>query len=717
MKSLHTCSSLLPFTHAFTTTSIDRLIPCVVSLQSNNTSKSSLFNLFSSYPSNSKCISTSTSISKSTTSRCHHRRCHRHHIHSLLTQQRCKGSRQFSTQALQSTSTVSPIEQIEEIFNENKVVTEENKEVTEKIVDENERETEMEVHQPDNKVHRRNKFHRHRHNKFHRHRRNKVYPVTIPTKNEQLFETFLDFSPSLSDTLISALKDYSIKTPTAFQCEAYKTITAASNTLLAAEGGSGKTLAYMLPILNDLLTRSRPPANTSSFSESDPVTPRNPRFPRALIIAPTYKQCAQIQTLIKALAGDKLRAAILTSKGRFPSITLYDADILICTGLSLRGLADSSFSFVDTLEYIVVDDADYVFNSRKQHLQTFLSVIQRTREDVKIAHKLKCVFVTTSLSSATRTSTSSLYKYFLSTFQERATVISASLYTIPPAVHHKWIPVSDEHKYNKEVMKILSAQPRGSRVLIVTNGDFQHLYDLLSTTKGKKKITVQSYSRRWDRDLRMEILKAWNQTIGDSDALRIANPDSVNVLIISEQNCHGLDFANNISTLISVGTPYGVSDFLDRVSCLGRLSRFSFKSPLKAVHIGTNLNRFKKDAINQLRALNPSGNTGLWRQLSSVKHSRHSRSSSSLLSQTVQSKITAKKSENGAEPSSISNSTDQSLQNISSIISKLTSHYSDNNVEALRLSRLKELLSSAEVTAPGFLNSLLYFALSKMKTH
>src|SRR5471032_3291602 len=82
-------------------------------------------------------------------------------------------------------------------------------------------------------------------------------------------------SLKLDQTLIEGLKDLGFRRPTAIQTEAIPPALEGHDLLASAMTGSGKTAAFLLPILNRLLTRPR-------------------RTTRALVLTPTRELAAQI---------------------------------------------------------------------------------------------------------------------------------------------------------------------------------------------------------------------------------------------------------------------------------------------------------------------------------------------------------------------------------------------------------------------------------------
>ena len=62
--------------------------------------------------------------------------------------------------------------------------------------------------------------------------------------------TFEDLN--LSKQLLNAIEDLGIDTPTPIQIEAYPVILSGKDVVGIAQTGTGKTFAYLLPLLRDL---------------------------------------------------------------------------------------------------------------------------------------------------------------------------------------------------------------------------------------------------------------------------------------------------------------------------------------------------------------------------------------------------------------------------------------------------------------------------------
>ena len=155
------------------------------------------------------------------------------------------------------------------------------------------------------------------------------------------FESF-NFHPAVAAGVLEA--GYGIPTP--IQAQAIPPILKGCDVMGLAQTGTGKTAAFVLPILNRLKE------NKCGYL-------------RALIMAPTRELAEQIHQAIEAL-GRKTRirsVAVYGGVGINPQIQkLKHADIVVaCPGRLLDHIGRSSIVF-SQLEVLVIDEADRMFD-------------------------------------------------------------------------------------------------------------------------------------------------------------------------------------------------------------------------------------------------------------------------------------------------------------------------------------------------------------------
>jgi ATP-dependent RNA helicase RhlE len=152
---------------------------------------------------------------------------------------------------------------------------------------------------------------------------------------------------NLDSRLMVGIKKAGYDTATPIQEAAIPAALRGRDIIGTAQTGTGKTAAFVLPILNRLLDGPR-------------------HVTRVLVVTPTRELAEQIHDVVKALsAGTKLRSAtIYGGVGPAPQVKALreGAEILIvCPGRFLD-LVNQGHSRLDKIEILVLDEADRMFD-------------------------------------------------------------------------------------------------------------------------------------------------------------------------------------------------------------------------------------------------------------------------------------------------------------------------------------------------------------------
>jgi ATP-dependent RNA helicase RhlE len=147
----------------------------------------------------------------------------------------------------------------------------------------------------------------------------------------------------LHPSLLQAIKELGFVRPTAIQADAIPHALAGGDLLACATTGSGKTAAFLLPILHKLIERPR-------------------RTTRALVLTPTRELAAQILEDLNDLAVHTpvTGASIFGGVGMGPQEHAFrtGADVLIATPGRLLDHLNRPYAKLNGLEFLVLDEAD-----------------------------------------------------------------------------------------------------------------------------------------------------------------------------------------------------------------------------------------------------------------------------------------------------------------------------------------------------------------------
>jgi superfamily II DNA/RNA helicase len=149
----------------------------------------------------------------------------------------------------------------------------------------------------------------------------------------------------LSDKVLAAVEVAGYKTPTPIQEQAIPHVLARRDVLGIAQTGTGKTAAFVLPMLT-MLEQGRARA----------------RMPRTLILEPTRELAAQVEeSFVKYGANHKLNVALLiggVSFGNQDTKLTRGVDVLIATPGRLLDHTERGGLLLSGVELLVIDEAD-----------------------------------------------------------------------------------------------------------------------------------------------------------------------------------------------------------------------------------------------------------------------------------------------------------------------------------------------------------------------
>lgn len=173
---------------------------------------------------------------------------------------------------------------------------------------------------------------------------------------------------NLNTPLYNAIDDLGFTQPTPIQAEAFNVVASGKDMVGIAQTGTGKTFAYMLPILKNL-----------KFSKQD--------NPRVLILVPTRELVVQVVDEIEKLA-KYINTRVLGVYGGTNINTQKQAiaqgqDIIVATPGRLYDLAVSRVLQLKSLERLVIDEVDVMLDLGFRHqLINIFDILPERRQNI-----------------------------------------------------------------------------------------------------------------------------------------------------------------------------------------------------------------------------------------------------------------------------------------------------------------------------------------------
>ena len=329
----------------------------------------------------------------------------------------------------------------------------------------------------------------------------------------------------LNRQLLNALADLGFNEPTPIQNLAIPLVASGHDVLGIAQTGTGKTAAYLLPLLMKV-----------KFAQG--------QNPRALIIAPTRELAMQIDVQISELAKytDIRHAAVYGGLGPKTQKSLIAAglDILVATPGRLMELYLGEHLILKELKTLVIDEADKMMDMGfMPQIRKLLEVIPRKRQNL--------LFSATMPEKVTRLSDE---------FLEFPTRVEAS----PQAT-----PVETVAQLVYEVPN-LKTKLNLLLHLLSDSDEFQRVFLFVKT-----RIHADSVSKFLDRKIKGNVRvihanKGQNARINSVEAFR---EGGVRVLVATDVAARGLDISG-VSHVINFDVPVVYEDYVHRIGRTGR---------------------------------------------------------------------------------------------------------------------------------------------------
>ena len=336
--------------------------------------------------------------------------------------------------------------------------------------------------------------------------------------------TFADFE--LNRQLLSALEEAGYEAPTPIQTQAIPLVLAGHDVLGIAQTGTGKTAAYVLPLLMKI-----------KFAQGT--------APRALVLAPTRELVMQIDEAIGQLAchTDLRHLAIYGGIGPKTQVEALrkGVDILVATPGRFLDIYLKGEIWTKELKVMVLDEADKMMDMGfMPQIRRILEVIPRKRQNL--------LFSATFPNKVERLSEEFLefpLKVEVTPQATTAEMVAQRLYELP------------NFRTKVNLLSWLLLQEDFKRVIVFTRSkeSADNIYKFIA-----RKVVSEEQVRV------LHANKGQNTRINAMDAFREGN---VQVLVATDVVARGIDI-QEVSHVINFDVPLIYEDYVHRIGRTGR---------------------------------------------------------------------------------------------------------------------------------------------------
>jgi ATP-dependent RNA helicase RhlE len=355
----------------------------------------------------------------------------------------------------------------------------------------------------------------------------------------------------LTGTQLRACESLGYTTPTPIQSKAIPVVLSGGDLIGCAETGTGKTAAFLLPIIQNLSAQTRPGI-------------------RVVVLAPTRELALQIQKNYTDLNKEKTNRSVVVIGGANIRTQVADlrrnASVVIATPGRLLDLLERGAINLSTVEVLVLDEADRMLD------MGFLPAIRRVLAKLP-AKRQTLLFSATMSSSIESLARSTMTQPTLVEVSPRgraAQMIEQTAYSV--AQESKTALLLDllEHESGKDALE---------RVLVFTR-----------TRRGAERISHILKARNHSVD-RIHADRSQPQR---ETALRQFRNGGARVLVATDIAARGLD-VDAISHVINYDVPTAPEDYVHRVGRTGRAGNLG-----KAITIVAPVDELSMRAIERL---------------------------------------------------------------------------------------------------------------------
>lgn len=337
----------------------------------------------------------------------------------------------------------------------------------------------------------------------------------------------------LSGPLVNVLSKTGITTPTEVQTKTIPPALAGRDIMASAETGSGKTAAFLLPIIERL---------------------KRPGQLRALVLVPTRELALQIEDTAKLYSRPRRLRVVSVVGGqnidRQMRALAAGADILIATPGRLNDLIDRRAVKLGSIEILVLDEADRMLD---------MGFLPQVRSIIKhLPKERQTMLLTATLSrDVEKLARESMVKYVRVEAARSATTVATLTQTVYPVLSHAKTPM----------LLALLKEHKTSSFLVFTQ-----------TKRGADRVSQVLEANR----LSVAILHSGRSQSQRNSALASFRSGQSRVLVATDVAARGID-VDNIAYVINYDVPSTAEDYIHRVGRTARAGQsgfaFTFVSP------------------------------------------------------------------------------------------------------------------------------------------
>lgn len=349
----------------------------------------------------------------------------------------------------------------------------------------------------------------------------------------------------LSETILTAVSEMGFSVPTPVQEKSIPLALERHDVIAAAQTGTGKTAAFVLPLMDILHERK-----TSRKGPSSPKDANNKRKssgPRALIVTPTRELAQQIDS-VATTVGKHAHLTVLTVVGGTkygPQLNKLrrGVDVLVATPGRLIDLMERGAVQLGDVEFLVLDEADRMLD------MGFWPSVKRIATATRESRQTMLFSATLSKGVMHNASTLLRDPQFVEISHTGETADTVTQYVMPVARPQK-----------AALLQSLLEQKGGTRILVFSRT--KHGADACAQRLSKAGMRADSIHSNKSQSQRERVLAAFKRS-------------KIDVLVATDVLARGID-VSEVNYVVNYDIPGNPEDYIHRIGRTGRAGSEGF---------------------------------------------------------------------------------------------------------------------------------------------
>ncbi|TDH72037.1 uncharacterized protein CCR75_000103 [Bremia lactucae] len=375
--------------------------------------------------------------------------------------------------------------------------------------------------------------------------------------------SFLDLG--VDARIVAGLEKMRITMPTDIQSNTIQTVLAGHDVLCTAQTGTGKTLAYLIPVVEQILRRESAKISEQESENSALVVMGRPS---ALVLLPSRELALQVASVAKQLSHLAKFASCSITSGERKSIqqrnTSRRLDLIIGTPGRLAKCISKKDFFLSRIDTVVVDEADTLFDAKMGFRKEMDAILEPILASVaKRKQSLQIILAAATICSP-------IDQVLKKKFGNLRSVSDGKIHKTPTSIKEEFVRVSPGNKHSA-LRETLSLHMRHATKCIIF---CRNALTVRSTEHMLREHGFQNMAclhGDMPPARRLEAIQAFK---GDA---------SVNILVCTDLAARGLDVMS-VHHVIMFDFPKSAVNYVHRAGRTGRAKEKGLVTSLVTKH-------------------------------------------------------------------------------------------------------------------------------------